>query len=404
MATKVATGRKQRQRTATGRSRRPDLSKYYQRRLPAVQAGAFEFELTLLRPGLQSVPLDDVTESFGWNDEEMSMSGNVALRRPEPAMKSLPVARGDRVRCRVKWAGRWYTLWTMRVTRAEPTVGPEGVSVSVDLADDLDLVRRGRRRFLRRKRKRHKHGYFGHQVLREEARREGVRLGQVAQCRHRMDKIDVTGSLLDLVVAIYEHERDKTGRRFVIRIRDGRLEVVPYRRNRVVYVLAEKMRQAVPLREPKVAKPATVLVGKAHIGKGDDARKIRHTEYRRDMVRRFGYTRREKDYGRLESESELRLRVRRDLAKQYRVDTTIEVDHEGIPFIRRGDGAQVLLEEENFAGRLSFVYCTAARHQVQGASFTSQFTFTRVDPFLKDRDRRDREAREAARKRRRGDR
>lgn len=397
----TSAGRAQRRRTVTARTRRPDLSRYYGRKLPAITPGEFVFELALLRPAHKALVLDRFVESFEWSDEETAMSGNVQLRRPiasEPA--TVPIARGHRIRCRVRWAGRWYELWTMRCAAPEATVDAEGVSLSVDLTDDLDRVRVGRRRYLRRARKRHRHGYFGHEVVREFARKEGVRLGQLAKCRHRMPKIDVTGSFLDLVVEVYRHEREKTGRRFVVRMRNGQLEVVPYRRNRVLYVLAEEVRQATVTRTPKVEKPATVLVGKGRIGKGKDAKKIRHTEYRREMVRRFGYTRREKDYGHVESPGELRRKVRRDLARQYRVETTADVQHQGIPFIRRGDGAQLVLPSEGFSGRRSFVYCTGVRHQVKGGSYTSSFTITRTDPFVAEREARERELRAKARRRR----
>jgi hypothetical protein len=394
------TGREQRKRTPTGRSRRPDLSKHYGRRLPSIAPGEFTFEVTLLRgKGVASFPLTPYTVSFEWDDTQAAMTGNFQIRRPVPEdPASLPIGRGHRIRVRVRWAGRWYELWTMRCAPPELTLDGDGAVVSVDVSDDLDIVNRGRRHYLRRTRKRHWHGYFGHDVLREEARKDGIRLGQIARCRYRMAKIDVTGSFLDLVTAIYRHEREKTGARFVIRMRDGRLEVVPYRRNALIYVLAEQLRSATVQQQPKVANPATVIVGKARIGKGKAAKKIRHTEYRRDMVRRFGFVRKEKDYGRVGSIGELRAKVRRDLADEYRVEQTADVQHQGIPFIRRGDGAQINLAAGGYRGARSFVYCTGGSHQVEGGAYTSQWSFTTEDPFVKDRDRREKDAR--ARKRR----
>ncbi|MGH2898978.1 MAG: XkdQ/YqbQ family protein [Solirubrobacteraceae bacterium] len=400
--TKDRRGREQRRRTAAARARRPDLSRYYGRKMEPVSPGEFEFELTLLRgAGVASLNLDAVVESFEWTDEETAMAGSLQLRRPEPGDRaSLPIGRGHRVRCRVRWAGRWYELWTMRVEPPETDVQPDGVTVTVTLVDDLDLVKRGRRRYLRRTRKRRRYGYFGHAVIREEARKEGIKLGALVKCTKRMAKIDVTGSFLDLVVKVYEHEREKTGRRFVIRMRNGRLEVVTYRRNRMLYVLAEELRSAGITQEPKVEKPVTVLVGKGRTGKGSGGRKVRHTEYRRDMVRRFGYSRKVKDYGRIGSLGELRSKVRSELAKQYRVDTKAAVQHQGIPFIRQGDGAQLVLRSEGFTGKRSYVFCTGGRHQVQGASYTSHWTFVQEDPFAKDREEREKEARERRRKQR----
>lgn len=395
-------GRQQRRRSSGGRQRRPNLSAWYGEKAAPITPGEFEFELTLLRGrGTKSVALDPFVESFEWNDEETALSGNVQLRRAEPGKrKSLPVKRGHLIRCRVRWRGGWYELWAMRCGSPQTTVDPSGVTMSVDLKDDLARVRNGKRRYIRRKTKRKRHGYFGHAVIREFARKEGVRIGALVRCSKRMSKVDVTGSFLDLVTEVYEHEADATGRKYVIRMRDGKLEVVNYKRNRMLYRLAEQIRGGDITEEPKVENPITVLVGKARIGKGADAKKIRHTEYRRSMVERFGYTKRERDYGRVESAGELRRKMKRDLAKQYKVDTTITVEHQGIPFIRRGDGAQVVVPSEGFERANSFVYCTGARHQVQRGSFTSSFDFTRDDPFLADRERRDKEAREKSRKRR----
>ena len=400
------TGRDQRRRTGAARQRRPNLSKWYGEQARPVSPGEFEFELTLLRGrGSKSVVLDTYVESFEWNDEETALSGNVQLRRFDPEKRSsIPVKRGHLIRCRVRWRGSWYELWAMRCGPPQVTVDPSGVTMSVDLKDDLSRVRHGKRRYVRRKTKRKRHGYFGHAVIREFAAKEGVRIGALVRCTKRLAKIDVTGSFLDLVTEVYEREADHTGRRYVIRMRNGRLEVVNYKRNVMLYRLAAQIRGADITYEPKVEKPVTVLVGKARIGKGSDAKKIRHTEYRRSMVERFGYSKRERDYGRVESIAELRRKVKRDLAKQYKVDTSITVEHQGIPFIRRGDGAQVVIPSEGFERANSFVYCTGARHQVQRGSFTSSFDFNREDPFEADRERREKDAREKARrKRKRGD-
>lgn len=407
LARRTTTGRDQRRRSATALARRPKLDAFYGRTLPDVTPGEFEFQVDLLRgQGTRPFPLDTMLRSFEWNDEEAALSGNLQLQRPDPAKReSLPIGRGHEVRCRVRWAGRWYTVWTMRC--AAPDVTVETGEVSVDLKDDLDPVRRGRRHYVFRKTKRRGHGYFGHEMLRIAARRDGIKLGAVAKCSKRMGKVDLHGSFLDLAVKVYSHERDVTGRKFVLRMRDGRFEVIPYTRNRTLYVLAEQIRSAVVRQTPKVENPATVITGTARIGKGSDVKRIRHTEYRRDVVRRFGYVHRVKSYGRVDSPAELRAKVRRDLARQLRVDTTCSVQTQGIPFIRRGDGAKVLIPSEGFTGDGSFVYATAVRHRVQGGSYTMDADFTREDPFAKDRERREKEARDRARrarkKRTRGD-
>jgi hypothetical protein len=401
-STKAKTGRAQRKQTPAARAKQPSLARYYGKRLSAVQPGDFEFELTLMRGrGTKPFALDDFVQSFEWADDETAMSGNVQLVRPDADdAGTLPVGRGHRIRCRVKWGGHWFEVWTMRCDAPETNVEPEQVTVSVDLHDDMDIVARGKRHYLHRKRKGHPHGYFGHEVLRDEAKREGIRLGAVVKCTSRMTKIDVTGSFLDLATAIYKHEHEKTGLTYVLRMHNGRFEVVHYRRNRILYVLGDQIRTATVHRDPKKDKPVTLLVGKGRVGKGKAAKTVRHTEYRREMVARFGYMRRVKDYGHVDSAGALRSKMKRDLADEYKVDTSVDVEVAGIPFIRRGDGAQLVLASEGFSGVRSFVYCTGARHQVQGGSYTSSFSFDLVDPFLKDQERREKDARAKARRKR----
>lgn len=399
-ARKDRTGREQRARSATAQARRPNLTKFYGRTLPAVAPGEFEFELTLLRGrGATSLSLDSVTTSFEWVDAESMMTGNLQLQRPDASdAKSLPIARGHRVRCRVKWAGKWYELWTMRCQQPQPIV--ETGEVSVDVKDDMALVRLGKRHFLYRRSKRRRHGWFGHEALRDAARKERVRLGAVAKCRKRRAKIDVTGSLLDLTVKIYEEEHKATGRKFVVRMRNGRLEVVPYKRNRQIYVLAEQIRTASITAEPKVENPVTVLRGHGRVKSGRGAKTVRYAGMRPEMVRRFGRVEKKKSYGKVDSFADLKRQVLEDLAKQYEVKRVFTVATQGIPFIRRGDGAQLLLPSEGMRGAESFVYCTSGAHQVQGGSYTSTFDFEVDDPFEKDRLAREKTDREKAAKRR----
>lgn len=399
-ARKDRTGREQRRRSATAQSRRPNLTRYYGRTLPAVTPGEFEFELTLLRGrGAESLSLDSATTSFEWVDAESMMTGNLQLQRPDVSdAKSLPIARGHRVRCRVKWAGKWYELWTMRCADPQPTV--ETGEVSVDLKDDMALVRVGKRRFLYRRSKRRRHGWFGHEILRDAARKERVRLGAVAKCRKRLNKIDVTGSFLDLVVKVYEEEHKATGRKFVVRMRNGRLEVVSYKRNRQIYVLADQIRSAAVAAESKVQNPVTVLRAHGRVGSGRGAKTVRYTASRPEMVRRFGRVEKKKSYGKVDSFADLKRQVLEDLAKEYEVKRVFTVSAQGVPFIRRGDGVQLVLPSEGLRGEDSFVYCTTGSHQVQGGSYTATWDFEVDDPFEKDRLEREKAAREKAAKRR----
>lgn len=376
-------GRDQRKRSATGRARRPTLDGFYRYALPPIRPGDFNFELMLLRPGHPPFPLDRLTERFEWDESSSEMTGSLTLRRPrwdEPG--SLPIERSHRVRCRVRWAGSWYVLWTMRCK--PPEVAPEEGLVTVALQDDMDLIKRSRRDWSFRQTKHRKFGYFPEEIVRLVCKRAGIRVGAIAKGRYRVPKIVMkNASPLDVFKAAYAHERQKTGRSFVIRIRNGKLEIVPLKRNPAVYVLAKQIQTAMITQEPAQETPATVITGRGRIGSGKDAKKVSYTDYNRAAVRRLGYVHREKHYGRVESVGDLRGKTQRDLARALKVNRTVQVTHAGIPFIRRGEGAKIGMPKEGFSGRAAFVYATTASHAVQSGEYTSTWDFATDDPYVK---------------------
>lgn len=395
-------GRQQRKQTRVARSRVPALDRFYRFALPPIVPGDFEFELVLLRPGLPDLPLQDYCESFEWDESSSEMTGNLQLRRPDPARPvSLPVQRSHRVRCRARWAGAWYVLWTMRCEPPESNL-EEDVAVTVNLRDDMDLIKRTRRDWSFRQTKHRRFGYYPHEIVRLVCKRAGIKVGHIARGRHRVPSLHLTNaSPLDVFKQAYKHEKLKTGQSFVIRIRDGKLEIVELRRNAIVYVLQEQIISALVTQQPASETPATVLTGRGRIGSGKDARKVAFTAYDRAVVRRFGYVHHTKQYGRVQSASDLRGRVKRDLARMLRVNRTATVQHPGIPFLRRGEGAKLNLPFEGFAGRQAFVYATTATHTVQAGTFRSTWDFTTADPYTRLKAQAEREQRAQKRRERR---
>lgn len=393
-------GREQRKRSPTARSRMPALDQFYRYTLPPITPGEFDFELTLLRPKLPPVNLDRFCESFMWEESSSEMTGNLQLHRPDAANPAtLPIQRGQRVRCRVKWSGSWYVLWTMRVQ--PPEVQPEENNVSVNLVDDMDLIKRTKRDWSFRSTKHRRFGYFPEEIVRLVCKRAGIKIGAIAKGRHRVPSLHLKNATpLDVFKQAYSHEKVKTGRSFVIRIRDGKLEIVPLKRNPVVYLLAKQIRTALISQEPASEDPATVLTGRGRVGSGKDAKKVSYTDYDRAVVEQYGYVHNTKDYGRVESKTDLRGKVQRDLAKQLKVNRTATISHQGIPFIRRGDGAKLAFPKEGFSGAHAFVYATTATHNVQGSNYQSTWDFTTDDPFVKLKEEAEKDQREEKRKER----
>lgn len=393
-------GREQRKRTASARSRQPALDRFYRYTLPPEVPGEFTFELMLLRPHLPDFSLDRFCESFMWEESSSEMTGNLQLHRSDAAdPASLPISRGDRVRCRVKWAGSWYELWTMRAK--PPEVQLEENTVSVDLVDDMDLIKRTRRDWTFRPTKHRKFGYFPEEIVRIVCKRQGIKVGAIAKGKFRVPAMHLKNATpLDVFKRCYVHEKQKTGRSFVVRIRNGKLEIVPLKRNPLVYVLAKQIQTALITQEPASETPATVLTGRGRVGSGKDARKVAYTDYDREVVEKFGYVHNTKNYGRVTSLADLRGKVQRDLAKQLKVNRTATISHQGIPFIRRGEGAKLDLPKEGFAGKQAFVYATTATHNVQGSNYQSTWDFTTDDPYVKLKEEAEKEQRAEKRKER----
>jgi hypothetical protein len=398
--TRVQLGRQQRKRTPAARSRLPSLDHFYRYALPPMTPGDFTFELTLLRARQKPLDITINCESFTWNESSSEMTGNLQLHRSDPANpNTLPIERGASVRCRVRWEGSWYVLWTMRVKPPESQL--EENSTSVDLLDDMDLIKRTKRAWSFRKTKHRKFGYFPEEIVRIACKRQGIKTGAIAKGKHRVPSITLKkASVLDVCKRAYAHEKQKTGRSFVIRIRDGKLEIVPLKRNPLVYILSKQIQSALLAQEAASETPATVWTGRARLDKGKDAKKISYTDFNRKVVAKLGYVHHEHDYGKVDSRADLKSKVQRDLAKALKVTRTAQVQYQGIPFIRRGDGAKLDLPGEGFKGKDAFVYATTAAHTVQGATYTSTWDFTTEDPFVVLREQAEKEQRDAKRKER----
>lgn len=402
-------GREERRRSHTARAREPDLRRWYRRTAEPLDPLDFELRLDLLRGrALGMVPLDEATLTFDWADEESMLTGSATFQRPDrDDPKSLPVEQSLQIRCRVRSAQQWRELWRMRAGAPQTDIEPDAVQVSVELKDDLDLVRRGRRKYEYRETKRRKHGWFGHDALIDAARQDGIRLGKIAKCKKRMSKIEVTGSLLDLAKKVYEDDAEETGRKFVMRMRNGRFEVVPFRRNRILYVIAPAIESASWAAKPKAARPVTVIDATARIGRGDSSKKVTYTHVERRLVQKFGWVQKERKYGRVKSFSELRRKVKRELADQFTLRRTATVEIPGLPFLQRGDGAMLLMPTEGFEKEESFVWVRGIRHSASGDRYTTSVDFDREDPYEKYQRRVEERKRKDARKRRsrrRGDR
>lgn len=411
-------GQRERRRSHQHHLPLPRLGQLYDRELSDSHPGNYEFRLALMTRGQRGRPLhlDRLVTGFSWADESSTLTGNVTIYRPDPDTPHLLVVRqGELLRCEVHRGDSWYRLWDMRI--GAPSVDPIAGTITFDLSDDLEILRRDTHDWIFRKTKRRKRGWFLHEIVREVARRLGLRLGRVVRGRKRIDKLIKKGATaLDVLRAACQKERDETKARLIIRIRDGRLEVIPYRRNVTLYQLGTRMESIQLDASTAKSRPTTVIRAKGKVGKGKDAKKVEEMVFHRGVTRRYGRVVQEKDYGHVDSRRDLRRQARRDLAKAIRVKRTAQFTHRGIPFIRRGHAIRWPNEEPGWHGReeghfrrggeltnrnRTFTFVTSITHTVDGADYTMDLTTSQEDPYYKDRDRRDLERQKKAHERRR---
>jgi hypothetical protein len=375
------TGRQQAKQTKTGQARTPNLSKFYRYRQPPITPGDFTFMVELLRPKMPALALDKMVTGLSWDDEASGMTGSVTLQRPDAGdPRTLPVTRGMLVRCRVRWSGGIYQLWTMRAGAV--TVEVETGVVTVPLIDDMALVDGGTRDWWFRKTRRRPFGYRADEIAGVVAARLGLRLRSAARGTTRFE-IKMRGrSGLAVLRQAYVKEREHSGRAFVIRFRDGELEIVPVARNTMIYQLGPEIQTGLITQKGGQKVPTTVLTGRGHVGAGKHTKTLSYVAHNEPVVRLLGYVHETRNFGRVSSFADLRNQTKRELAKRLRLTDTVSITHQGIPFILRGDGIELELRQEGYSGQDSFLWCTRAVHTVQAGVYTTEWDFNTTDPYL----------------------
>lgn len=390
---KSSNGRAQAAATKARRAQLPDLYAVYKAKLPNITPGVADFEWTLLRGGsAKPLNIDSAVESVEWRDEQSVLQGSIGLRRPIPDdPTSLPIGRGHRVRCRVKYDGKMVELWQMRVLI--PDVDPATGTVTCELLDDLDLLRRDVRDWNLRAGKRRPKGMRSDVMARQMLK--GYPVGRLPQGKAYIKKLKRSDrSRLDMLRLIYKEEREETHRRYIVRWENGKVAVKTYQRNRVLYIFEHEITEALLTVEGE-ARPFTVIEAKGKIGKGKDAKTITHVEARRDIVARFGRAVEQRNYGRVTSLAALKAKARRSYAANLRLKYKATVTVPGVPFIRRGEGIEVRIPSEGYTGDDAMVYTTRVVHRVDSGGYWTEMDVNRVDPFEKDKARVEKELREA---------
>jgi hypothetical protein len=287
-------------------------------------------------------------------------------------------------------------VWRMRVW--DPTRNAD--SQTLPLFDDLRLLQQSRDDFHFHKSKRRKSGWRCDEIAVSVFRDYGVRMGAIARGTRYIHTLDMVGvSPLDVVIRAYKLERSKSGRRYVMRWDGARMNITPLRRNPAMLVLGPLL-QGYEIAYERKGGFATVVTARASIG-NKKKRKIHVTVENKKALAKYGFVHRIANISDVDTESELRTRARRDLARRLKINRTVSVTHPGVATIRRGDGMILDLPDEGFRGDKALVYCTRVNHTISGGQYDMDIDLGFDDPYedaATERAKKDAAARESKRK------
>jgi hypothetical protein len=384
-------------------------------------AGSQEFRFRVLQPA-GTTDVTDLLESVEWRDEGNALNlntlpvlrGSATWHRHDPDIHDKAVVQlgdGDRLRCDVKWLGKWEPLWQMRVVKPPETDVAEGSVNAAELADDLYIATESEGRFrYRAGKKKKRSGWLYHEIVRDVCRRYRIPVGPLVQGTKRIKHFDPEGqpiSPLEAIRQVVELEQKYTGRRYIICWRPDRkgrfcLQVVHPVRNPYLYTLREELRSATasPVARAERA-TAVVATGTTKKGKHGKRRKIVRRVVNRRAIRRYGYI--EKRFrvpGSVTGASEVVREAKAHLAKELKlVRNLTNVTHTGIAFVRRGDVVRVSIPEEGFKGAAGVLFITSVTHSLSGSDYTMSLDLTWRDPLDPAKVKAEREKALRARKR-----
>lgn len=410
-------GAKERANSTKGQLRRPNLDRYYGKKAADLNPGHYTFRATLIRTALQGpgreTPLDPKAVLIDWTDEGDAFTANATLRRPfrlQPG--SVPIERGDGIRLETRWSGQWKELWTLWV-RVEPEVNLSTGEVSCELGDELFPLKRTQRdwEFKSTKKGPKRHGWTADEVAREVGKVDRVRIGKLAKGTKRFEMKKVKkASGLEVIRRAYAHESNKTGRKFLIRMKGGKLDVLPLTRPGTLYVINGVELEAELTSTPKNPHPATVIEAKGRL-RGDSGKdaKLKATIAREKAVRRFGRVVKQHDFGRVKSQADLETQAKRLLAGELKVTRSASITMPGIPFLEKGSTIRWVIGEPGWHGTTtlakhgrdkSICFVTASSHSLSPEAYTTTVQVNQEDVYYEAAKQEDEEARKEKRRKR----
>lgn len=308
-----------------------------------------------------------------------------------------PGAMGSQIICQVGYGNTYTNLWIMRVVPGYNQDVAETVTLSdgswtLTLADDLWTLAQNVADYKYAKgKKTRKNGWRADEIAHDLCRRYRIPVRTLVRGTSYFALTAAQTTLtspIHVITEAYQEETKRTGRTFVIRwgtpnkqFPSGALEVVPMRRNRLLYALREQLIDAT-LGRSQSTDYATLIEARGQIavgtGKKQKTQKVSCVVKNDRAIKRNGFVRKTINFGKVSSEAELRVLAQRMLAVRLTPVRSAELTHPGIATIRRGDAIRINLPEEGYTNVSLLSYATPA-NKVQGAALRAA---EKKDPSL----------------------
>jgi hypothetical protein len=362
------TGAAQRRKSAKAAQRRAKL-------LPTGRRRMFDYEIADFRvrwtgPTGKWTDVSSLTTGIGWDDSSSRVTGDVTLQRQ--ATDTVRLEQGDRLEIRTSVGGAAFTPYlTMRVV--EPAESIESGTTSAQLETELAVLDRFKQDWQFQKKGAHKAGWLAHQMAAFVCDEAGVKAISLVRGKVRQTLTKRNASATSIIVAAYARERKSSGNRFIIETRSGGVVVRTPKRGGDVPVYGPLVRTCtITRRWPKDF--ATILVARGRVGK----RQVKITVPNRKLVERYGKILAKTSFGTASSQSLLRRRALRDLARRSMMEKEVTFTHPGVLTLRRGD--QIKLEVPGYTfGQAMFV--KAIQHTASAGEHEMTVTCTFTDPI-----------------------
>jgi hypothetical protein len=330
--------------------------------------------------------LDPMVTQISW-DDALIQQASITITNPH---KQIRLTEGHKVT--VLWAhkkgARWHKLWTLRIT--EVTTDEPGKTMSITAADELEWLKKSRDDFAYRKgegdsEEKRKQGWLAHQIVRDIAKRYGLKVGHLVKGTRVIEKlVEQNTSPLKVIQKAYEKEREETGYKYVIRMRNGRLNVTRLRRSQELLIYGgQALSATITRRLNKKLVTELSVTGKVEED-GEDAEKREFTIRASRKVRaKYGYVH---NFWTADEPAKsikaLRREAKREIADRQEPDKEVALTVPGYPGLHRGDAIKVALKR---SGVNELMYVTGASHTVTAGAYETALELS-FDEFYIDKE------------------